>query len=160
MSSSQQQEVRRVAGLELNALRHVEALPAVSFEGVRVAPKGTPVHDLNGELLFYRFPVARRGSAPSFVDVAAHPALGAPLLAVSTGFPWNETELRAQAAQAARKVKYDELRFVAYSFPKVGVQFLAAGTEVLLLELATWARVPPARKERRKPLEPENFERW
>jgi len=162
MSSSQQQEVRRVVGLELNALRHVGALPAASFEGARVAPRGTPVHDLNGEILFFRFPVAKRGAPPGFADVAAHPALGAPLLAVSTGFAWNEKELLAQAVQAARrtKVAYDKLRFVAYSFPKVGVQFLAAGEEVLLLELATWAGVPPARKERRKPLEPENFERW
>lgn len=164
MSSSQLQEARRLVGLELNALRFVEALPAVSFEGARVAAAGTPVYDLNGELLFYRFPVAKRGAAPGFADVAAHPALGAPLLAVSHGFAWNEKALLAQASEAAgkagRQLKYDAVRFVAYSFPKVGVQFLAAGKEVLLLELGTWVPVPPARKRERRPLEPSNFERW
>jgi hypothetical protein len=162
MSSSQLQEARRLAGLELNALRYVEALPAASLEGARIAPKGTPVYDLNGELLFYRFPLMKRGAAPGFVDIAAHPVVGAPLIAVSTGFEWNEKALltEAEARRGRRKLEYDAVRFVAYSFPKVGVQFLAGGREVLLLELGTWAPVPPARKERRKPLEPSNFERW
>jgi hypothetical protein len=165
MSTSQLSDARRLAGLELNALRFVDAIPEASFEGARIAAAGTPVYDLNGELLLYRFPVAKRGAAPGFVDVAAHPALGAPLVAVSLGFEWNEKALLEQAAVAARKqqrgeLKYDEVRFVAYSFPKVGVQFLAEREEVLLLELGTWAPVPPAGKEKRKPLTPENFERW
>jgi hypothetical protein len=164
MSGLQVEEARRLAGLELNALRFVEALPAEPFEGARVAAAGTPVYDLSGELLFYRFPVSKRGATPGFVDVAAHSAVGAPLMAASTGFEWNEKALLAQATEAAhkskRQVQYDSTRFVAYSFPKVGVQFLAAGKEVLLLELATWAQVPPARKQERKPLQPSNFERW
>ncbi len=164
MSTSQLQEARRLAGLELNALRFVEALPAAPFEGARLAAAGTPVYDLSGELLFYRFPLSKRGATPGFADGAAHPAIGAPLMAVSIGFDWNEKELLAQAAEAARRARrnlqYDSTRFVAYSFPKVGVQFLAAGKEVLMLELATWVPVPPARKQERKPLEPSNFERW
>ncbi len=164
MSSSQLQEARRLAGLEMSALRLVEVLPAALFEGAKVAEAGTPIYDLSGELLFYRFPVSKRGAAPGFVDVGAHPAIGSPLMSVSTGFGWNEKELLAQALGAARKarrqLKYDSTRFVAYSFPKVGVQFLASGKEVLLLELASWAPVPPARTQERKPLEPSNFERW
>lgn len=163
MSASEQQEARRLAGLELNALRFVEALPAARFEGARVAAAGTPVYDLTGELLFRRFPVTKRGAPPGFVDVAAHPAVGAPLMAVSSGLEWNEKALLARAAEAAKKarrqLRYDSTRFVAYSFPKVGVQFLAKGQEVLLLELMTWAPVPPRRRDR-KPLEPSNFERW
>ena len=85
-------------------------------------------------------------------------------MAVSTGLEWNEKALVAEATAAARKAKrqleFDSTRFVAYSFPKVGVQFLAKGKEVLLLELKTWAPVPPARKDDRKPLEPSHFERW
>ena len=160
MSSSQLQEARRLAGLELNALRYVDALPAASLEGARIAATGTPVHDLSGELLFYRFPVLKRGAPPAFVDIAAHPAVGAPLIAVSSGFEWNAKAILSQAATAARRLEYDATRFVAYSFPKVGVQFLNDGKEVLLLELATWAPVPPAPRKRRKPLQPSNFERW
>ena len=164
MSSAELAEARRLAGLELNALRFVDALPAASFDGARLAAAGTPVYDLNGEVLFYRFAVAKRGAAPGFVDVAGQAALGAPLLAVSHGFEWNERALLAEAAEAAgrgrRRLQYDEVRFVAYSFPKVGVQFRAAGEEVLLLELVTWVPVPPARKQQRRPFEPSNFERW
>ena len=94
------------------------------------------------------------------MDIAAHPAVGAPLIAVSSGFEWNAKAILSQAATAARRLEYDATRFVAYSFPKVGVQFLNDGKEVLLLELATWAPVPPAPRKRRKPLQPSNFERW
>lgn len=153
-----------MAGLELNVMRSVGALPAATFEGARVAAAGTPVHDLSGELLFYRIPVAKRGAAPGFADAGANPVVGAPLMAVSSGFEWNEKALLDEAAKAARKakrgVKYDSMRFVAYSFPKVGVQFLAGGEEVLLLELFTWDPVPPAPKRKRESLEPSNFERW
>jgi hypothetical protein len=99
------------------------------------------VYDLSDELLFHRFLVSRRGGVRGFADVAAHPAVGAPLMAASTGLDWNEKALLAQAAKAARKrlrnVQWDSARFVAYSFPNVGVQFLAGRKEVLLLELVT-----------------------
>jgi hypothetical protein len=163
MSPVEDQQARRLAGLELNALRFVDALPA-TYEGARIAAAGTPVYDLSDELLFHRFPVSKRGGVRGFADVAAHPAVGAPLMAASTGLDWNEKALLAQAAEAARKrmrkVQWDSVRFVAYSFPKVGVQFLAGREEVLLLELVTWAPVPPARQTDRRPLEPSNFERW
>ena len=164
MSTSQLKEARRLAGLELNALLLTGALPETSFEGARVAAAGTPVYDLNGELLFYRFAVSKRGAAPSFADIAVHPAVGAPLIAVSTGVEWSERELLDEAAKAARRekrgIRYDSMRFVAYSFPKVAVQFLSDDEEVLLLELATWTPVPPAPKRDREPLAPSNFERW
>jgi hypothetical protein len=162
LATSQVQEARRLAGLELSALRFVDAIPASAFEGARVAAAGTPIYDLNGQLLEYRFPVAKRGAAAAFVDVAAHPALGSPLVAASVGLPWNEKELLSRAAAIARRrrVEFDAARFVAYSFPKVGVQFIAGGEEVLLLELGTWVPVPRAPKERRPPLQPGNFERW
>src|SRR5262245_43572060 len=105
MSATEVQEARRLVGLELNALRLVEALPAAAFEGAKVGAAGTPVHDLNGELLFRRFPVAKRGAAPGYADVAVHPAVGAPLMAVSTGLVWNEKALVADATEVARKLK-------------------------------------------------------
>ena len=49
---------------------------------------------------------------------------------MSMGFPWDDAEILAEARRAARKrrrgLKYDAVRFVAYSYPKVGVQSAAA----------------------------------
>lgn len=153
---------RKLAGAELNLLRFLGVLPE-AFEGLRVASPGTAVYDLNGEELFRRIPLGRqRQPSEAFVDLAAHPSLGGPLVAVSQGMAWNEEELLAAAQAAAKKHKvprYDATRFVAYSFPKVAVQFLADGREVALLEVPTWIPVPRARqRERDEP--PGNFERW
>lgn len=153
-------DARRLAGLELNALRYVEALPAATFEGAKIAAAGTPVYDLTGELLFYRLPVATRGGVPAYADIAAHPALGAPLLALTSGLAWDAKALLSAAEATARKLmrglKYDEARFVAYSFPKVAVEFRAGGSEVVMLELLTWVPVPVAELKKQDP----NFSRW
>jgi hypothetical protein len=66
---------------------------------------------------------------------------------------------KAKAAAHKHNVKFTSSRFVAYSYPKLAVQFLSERKEVLLLELFTWIRVPP-RRERRKDEPPGNFERW
>jgi len=58
MSVLEMQEARQIAGLELNALRFLEALPA-------------------SDLLFYRFPVAKRGARPGYADVAGFPTAAA-----------------------------------------------------------------------------------
>ena len=155
-------DYRKIAGAELNLLRFLGVLPE-TFEGLRVAAAGTPVYDLNGEELFRRIPLSRqRQETPAFVDIAVHPAVGGPLVAVSQGIVWDEKAFLEAAQLAARKRKvkpYDTMRFVAYSFPKVAVQFLANGQEVLMLELLTWIPVPP-RRERVKDEPPSNFERW
>jgi hypothetical protein len=96
------------------------------------------------------------------VDIATHPDLGGPLVAVSHGLAWDEKALLEAAEHAARTCKknpHDAVRFVAYSFPKVAVQFLADGQEVLMLELLTWIPVPP-RRQRPYGEPPSNFERW
>ena len=168
-------DVQRLAGLELNALRLAGTL-GDEFEKVRVPERGTTIFDLNGKPLFVRLPLSRGKEGLAYADIAVEPSLGAVLLAVSMGFHWKEAELLAEAGRAARKrrhsLKYDTVRFVAYSYPKIGVQFLAEHTEVLLLELVTWAEVPPARVDERSapprhsnegiPLGPfpSNFERW
>src|SRR5437868_2364691 len=100
---------RRLAGLELNLLRQIDALPAPTFEGAKIAEAGTPVYDINGELLFYRFPLAKRGATPSFADIAAHPAFGAPLLAVSAGLAWNAGQLGRLKVQPV--IAKDALKF-------------------------------------------------
>jgi hypothetical protein len=92
--------------------------------------------------------------------------LGDPLLAVSTGMVWNPSALVGEAREAAGSKKRltvgeaNEVRFVAYSYPKIAVQFLRDGEELAMLELFTWSVVPPAEPKDRRPLQPENFERW
>ena len=109
---------------ELNLLNLVGALP--ELEGARLARAGTTVYDLNGEPLFLR--VRLEGSDPeAFVDAAIDSRLGAPLLAVSYA-EWDPDDLLDEAAEILRErkraVTYDEARFVAFSFPKLAIQFL------------------------------------
>jgi hypothetical protein len=155
--------VRRLAGLELNALLHAGGLPVEAFEGTRVASAGTPVHDINGELLLHRAPIARGREGVGYVDVAAHAAFGDVVIAVSHGAAWDAQALLRTAAREAKRhlkgARHDDVRFVAYSFPKIAVQFLAEGRELVMLELHTWRPVPPARRSA-KVSPPSNFERW
>jgi hypothetical protein len=155
--------VPQIAGLELNALRTAGVL-GDEYEKLRIAKTGTPVHDLSGPALFHRLPLKRGSAGVGYADIAVHEALGEPLVAVAVGGPWDEKAIIEQGMAAARKgrrgLKYDSVRFVAYSFPKIGLQFLNKENEVLLLELFSWAEVPPAPRRERKPLEPENFERF
>jgi hypothetical protein len=156
-------DIQRIAGFELNALRAAEVL-GEEFEKVRISRTGTPIYDLNGAMLFQRLPLTRGRTGSGYADIAVHEAMGEPLLAASTGRAWDEKALLEEGAAMARKgrrgLKYDSVRFVAYSFPKIAIQFLSEGTETLMLELYTWDEVPPASYRDRKPLEPGNFERW
>lgn len=156
-------QIQRIAGFELNALRATEVL-GEEFEKVSLSRRGTPIYDINGTILFYRIPLSRGRTAFGYADIAADEALGEPLLATSMGQAWDEKALLGVGTVMARKgqrgLKYDDARFVAYSFPKIALQFLLSGAEVLMLELHTWAEISPARPQDRKPLEPSNFERW
>jgi peptidase C39-like protein len=144
---------------ELNLLNLVGALPRL--EGTRVARVGTTVYDLNGEPLFLRARL-EGGDSEAFVDTAIDPRLGAPLLAVSYS-EWDPDDLLSEAAEILgerrRAVAYDEARFVAFSYPKLAIQFLREEREVALLELYTWRQVPPAR-DREGDEPPGDFERW
>ncbi len=161
--ASKPEQITRLAILELNALALTRVLPA-SVEKARITDAGTPVYDPNGTLLFHRVPIMRGRVSIGYADISAQEALGEPLLAVSTGAAWNEKAIVREATAAARRIQralvFDETRFVTFSFPKIAVQFLNRGEEVLLLEWRTWAVVPPAVRSERNPLEPSNFERW
>jgi hypothetical protein len=165
-------EVRRLASLELNLLNYSRAFPLGSLEGARL-DVSTPIYDLNGELLFHRLPIQKNDSPWGYADVAAHTALGAPLLAVAPAATWDEQSVLGEAREAflslvagsadpiLRKSTYDEIRIVAYSFPKIAVQFLSKKKEVAMLEYVTWTPVPPApASPDRRLLQPGNFERW
>lgn len=155
----------RVA-LELNALHSTGAF-GDSLEGARIGT-GTPIYDINGEQLYERIPLTGPGLV-GYADVAVNPAMGAVLMAVSHGLRWNEPALLRYARQAlAKQLPHsrdpDTARFVAYSYPKIGVQFRAGAEELALLELYSWRPVP--REQTRPPNDaaapfmPSNFERW
>ncbi len=163
-------QILHAAGMELNAV-HAAGLTPRLFEKAVLPDAGTPIHDMNGEVLFHRISVMRGRRRRGYVDVAAHEVFAEPLLAVVWNARWNETAMKRAAVAAARRrrprVKFDEVRFVAWSYPKIGVQFLADGREALLLELRSWAEPPPVERGARPPRDeksdapaPGNFERW
>lgn len=156
-------QLHRIAALELNGLRVTEVL-GDEYEKLTIPRQGTPIHDLNGEVLFYRLSLKRGRINSGYADIAVHEALGEPLLATSAGMAWDEKAILEAGTAAARKqqrsLKFDDVRFVAYSFPKIALQFLLEGKEALMLELFSWAEVPREGSKDRKPLEPSNFERW
>jgi Peptidase_C39 like family len=147
------------AWAELNLLNVSRVVRGI--EGARLAGAGTVIYDLNGEPLFLRTRI-EGGDRQAYVDSAVEPSLGAPLLSISHA-DWDARALFEEAADALRSrrraLTYNDARFVAYSFPKVAIQFLRDGQEVALLELYTWKQVPPARR-RRKNEPPGDFERW
>ena len=118
------------AWAELNLLNAAGAIRGL--EGARLAPTGTAVYDLNGEPLFLRTRV-EGGDAHGYVDTALDPRVGAPLLAISHA-EWAPQALYEEAAETLqsrrRPITYNEARFVAFSFPKIAIQFLRDGEEV------------------------------
>ncbi|MGM0385280.1 MAG: hypothetical protein ACQERF_04765 [Actinomycetota bacterium] len=136
-----------------------EVLP-ISLEGVRIHDPGTVVHDLNGEPLFRRIPLVRNRRGLGYSDIAVNDIFGEPLLSISFHGRWNEAAILRAATAALRRTrraaKYDTARFVAYSYPKLAIQFLLDGREVAMLELHSWIPVPPEGDRKADPY----FSRW
>jgi hypothetical protein len=157
-----EKEAIRIAGFELNALNFAQAMPK-SIDGTRIADADTLMHDITGKPLFRRLSLARRDRAVGYADVAVLDIFAEPLLAVVPDRRWSEAAIlraaRAAFEKSKRGRKHDAVRFVAYSYPKIAVQFLLDGKEVAMLELYSWADVPPAR-DRKRGEGPSNFERW
>jgi len=153
-------QTQELAFLELSALRLADVLPQ-SFERARIARAGTVIFDLTGVPLFRRLPLAKGRGKVGYADIAVNPVMGEALLGVTSGVNWNQAELReaAQAAARRHRWRFDTIRFVAYSFPKIAAQFLLRGREVGMLELFSWQPVPEQPQEREL-TEPGNFERW
>jgi len=156
-------QIMRIAGMELNTF-NLAPLMQDLLEGASIRTAGTPVYDIDGEVLFHRIPISRGSRSGGYTDIGVNEVLGESLLAVCSGAVWNEKTLLAQAVAAAKKkvrsIKYDGARFVAYSYPKIAVQFLLRKEEVLMLELGSWAEVPKAKSADRDRFQPSNFERW
>ncbi len=154
---------RRRVAIELNALHASGALGDV-LEGARIGV-GTPVYDLNGDLLFERLPLTREGLA-GHADMALHPAVGSIVMSVSPETPWDEGGLLELARRAAGELlgpaglpPEATARFVAYSLPKVAVQFVVGDRELAMLDAWSLQPVPPLR-DRAAGTPPEHFERW
>jgi hypothetical protein len=145
-----------VAALELNALAHAGVWPGTTFEGARMRMTPTPIHDVDGELLYVRVPIGG-GRIEGHVDVAASAAFAQPIVGLTLGKEWSERGVIAEATEHAKRqrkgLQFDDVRLVAYSHPKLAVQFLADGQEVAMLEVGSWTPVPPARtrKAARRP---------
>jgi len=165
-------EVHNLAALELNLFNLAHALPGMRLEGARLDP-GTPIYDPSGEVLFYRLSLGDEcGNRVGYADIAAHTLFGSPLLATAPAATWDAGAWIAEAQTALERLRhdksydkkkladYDEVRLVAFSFPKLAVQFLAKGKELIMLELGTWAVVPLGDRRKRKAMQPGSFERW
>ena len=153
---------RKRATLELSALSASKVMGDV-LEGARLET-GTPVYDINGEVLFERIPLTGGGEV-GYTDVAVNPAMGGVVLAVTHGLEWDEAELleraREEAADRLGGGAWDdaEAKFVAYSYPKLAVDLRHGDQSGGLLELYSWRLVPDLRK--RDPGEPPMFfEQW
>src|SRR3954463_11468681 len=141
-------EVHRLAAVELNLFNLAHTLPGMHLEGTRF-DAGIPIYDPSGEVLFYRLPLRNEsGRQAGYADIAAHTLFGAPLLATAPDAAWNAETWIAEAQSALERLRhhhddyrriefadYDEVRLVAFSFPKLAVQFLRKGEELTMLEL-------------------------
>ena len=76
------QLVKRLASLELNSLLYSNVLPYESFNDCTIRSPGTPVYDINGELLFYRIAILKERNIIACADIAANKIFGSPLIAI------------------------------------------------------------------------------
>lgn len=156
--------IQRLAWTGLAYSRYLGLLPE-QYEGASLPDDPTPVYDVNGELLFYRALFVAEDGSSGYGDIAANPALGDLLLAIAPNAPWRADEIE-QASRAALRDRYDirpealEMRFVAFSYPKLAAQFLDDGKEVAMLELFSWEPVPEVVTGGPALELPYGFDRW
>jgi hypothetical protein len=137
------EDLRRIGNREWELLRR--ATPVCS--SLQFEDEQTSVFDEKGTLLFHRVPVHGTAGETGFVDLGINPDLGGILLAVELGTNWDEEKIFQKAESVAERslecFVFEAFRFVAFSYPKVGVQFLENGIEVALVEWPTWRLIPP-----------------
>lgn len=131
------ERVPAIAAAQLSMLVGTGVLDR-ELAGMEVPSEGTPIHGLDGEVLFERVRLGDRIT----VDLAVAPEFGTPLIGVNAGQLWDPEALVKEASAVVRKVEFDKARLVAYCFPKLAVQFLDHGQEVALVECFTGASVP------------------
>ncbi len=144
---------KAVAGVQLLGLSKVHGALADFLNRVRLGAGRTVIFDINGEKLVWRVPLLVGDAPVGYLDLAIAPELGAPLVAVSysPNCPWIECDIVLTARTAAREDGWDvresdEVRFVFFNYPKVGVQFRREGREIVMIEWISWM---PVRRFRR-----------
>ncbi len=159
MNEHDPEELKRIAWLQLVALREIGSYLADCLEEVAFAAGGSPVFDPGGELLFYRVGLLGNSGLVGLADIAAHEDLGAQLLAVTRGLPWDDAAVKGEATDAAIKKQFQvegkRLKLVAFNYPKVGVQFLEGDEEIVMLQWPTWEVVANTEEG-----DSETFTRW
>lgn len=134
--------IRRVFWAELCLLRASDILPE-TYEGGRLTNVYSSIYDLNGEILFYRVGIESTDGQAGFADISLNPAFADPVLATAEDARWEPEKLISEAFQHAQKyidkpVASVEIRFVAYSHPKLAIEFLVEGESLVMLELFSW----------------------
>lgn len=132
---------KKLACLELCAFLYTKTLKSEVFNNARII-EGTPIYDICGHILFYRFPIKKDNQYLAYVDIAVSPAYGHYFIALTEGPAWDIDQLFKDAALFVKNhypaLMYTGIRFVAYSFPKIALQYINFGKEVLMLELFSY----------------------
>src|SRR6185312_4812240 len=99
---------------------------------------GVDLFDIGGELLITRIPLKTGDDVVGYVDVALHEVFGNPFHQVCIDRPWNPAEIvefaRERAAALSPVASLSDYRFIIYSYPKIGVQFLNDEEEIVLID--------------------------
>jgi len=142
-----------IAGFHINLFLAQDILPTIPFEGAMIPESGSVIYDLNGELLFERFPIVNNSGSLGFVDIGVHPVFGEDIFIGATinGF-WNEQLLINKAWEYFSSERQDieivTAKLVAYNFPKVAVQFIdSSGNPIGMIDLNHMKEVPADRDE-------------
>jgi hypothetical protein len=123
-------ESEAVAYASIGVLKNAAAGIPGAAHWAAGAVRKTPlrIHDINGELLFYDFEVARGSEVFGNIRVAASQVLGASVIATELGTRlWSFDEAVKKLAPKVRreypKARGSTPKLVCYSYPKLGVMY-------------------------------------
>jgi hypothetical protein len=132
----------------------------------KVSKLPTKIFDINGEILFYDYPVQETaGKVMGFVRANHRKFLGAPVVAYEVGprrwdFKAAVDKLNPMFKQKFPKLKVKDVKLVCYSYPKIGVMFEAVDPTGAacryIFDIASLAAVP----EKKPGREIEGFYAW
>jgi hypothetical protein len=119
-------------------------------KSIDLQAEGTKVLDMDGSLLFVRFPFISQGSKRrGFADLTWREELGTPLLSWAERFDWNEADIVAQSREAAKaaagrdgkQLVEESPQFIAYNFPHLALRFALVGGNFIYIDATNRKRV-------------------